>query len=133
MASMSKHHQELNEHGEGKCSVPMWCGGGPAGFCDRPAFGERPPCREFWNGNTMQRTDGRYDGYVPGLACPAHGGPGQRTFMDGNAWCAVEPEFVNLQESPAGFGETRGDAIHGLAIAIYRHAAAKLAGATPCP
>ena len=32
-------------------------------------------------------------------------------YMDGNAWCSVLPDFENLQESPAGFGETRADAI----------------------
>jgi hypothetical protein len=26
--------------------------------------------------------------------------------MDGNAWCATRHDFVNLQESPAGFGDT---------------------------
>jgi hypothetical protein len=60
------------------------------------------------------RVDGRYSGIVPGLACPIHGGPDVRTFMDGNAWCAVAPDFINLQESPAGFGETREAAINAL-------------------
>lgn len=27
-------------------------------------------------------------------------------FMDGNLWCAVNDEFTNIQESPAGFGLT---------------------------
>jgi len=67
---------ELNDHGVGKCSVPMWMDGIPAGFCDEPAYGERPPCQEYRNSSgDMIRTDGRYNGYVPGLACPAHGGP----------------------------------------------------------
>jgi hypothetical protein len=29
-----------------------------------------------------------------------------RVFKDGTAWCATHPDFVNLQESPAGFGDT---------------------------
>lgn len=119
MATLSKHHQELNAFGEGKCSVPMWSMGCPAGFCDAPAYGERPPCKSFFNYCTqeMQREDGRYSGYVPALACPAHGGPRVRTFMDGNAWCAVKPDFINLQESPAGFGDTREAAIAALQVA----------------
>lgn len=76
MAVMSEHHKTLTD-GVGKCSVPMWSGGLPAGFCDEPAFGQRPPGREgrdAWTGRTF-RLDGKYSGYVPGLACPAHGGP----------------------------------------------------------
>jgi hypothetical protein len=32
-------------------------------------------------------------------------------FMDGNAWCAVGPGFVDIMASPCGFGDTQGDAI----------------------
>ena len=76
MACMSKHHQELTD-GVGKCSVPMWCNSVPAGFCDEPSYGKRPTCpmyRDGWTGR-LRRTDGKYDGYVPALACPGHGGP----------------------------------------------------------
>ena len=77
MASTSKHHHELDENGVGKCSVPMWCMGLPAGFCNEPAYGKPTESRTFRNVHTgeIQREDGRYAGYVPGLACPAHGGP----------------------------------------------------------
>lgn len=61
MSTLSEHHKKLNERGEGKCSVPMWCGGLPDGFCDKPAYSER-------------QKGSNYDGYVPALACPAHGG-----------------------------------------------------------
>lgn len=37
-----------------------------------------------------------------------------KTFKDGNAWCAVWPDFVNLQESPAAFGDTEKEAIEAL-------------------
>jgi len=59
-----------------KCSVPMWRNGTPAGACDQPAYGERPPGKTYrrWDGYEY-RADGRYPGYVPGLACPIHGGP----------------------------------------------------------
>jgi hypothetical protein len=68
---------KLDENGEGLCSVPMWQGGCPAGFCGKVAYGKPPPCRMFRNGHTGElfRADGRYSGHVPGLACPAHGGP----------------------------------------------------------
>ncbi len=40
MARLSKHHTELTD-GVGRCSVPMWILGVPAGFCDEPAYGEQ--------------------------------------------------------------------------------------------
>lgn len=69
MAQCSKHHKELDKNGEGKCSVPMWMNGVPAGFCDDIAYGE------------LQRFDGKYSGYVPYLACPAHGGPYKKSLL----------------------------------------------------
>ncbi len=77
MSRISKHHRELNKNGVGKCSVPMWLGGLPSGFCDEPAYGKPTESKTFRNVFTgeMQRIDGKYNGYVPGLACPAHGGP----------------------------------------------------------
>lgn len=38
-----------------------------------------------------------------------------RLFMDGSAWCATFKDFVNLQESQAGFGETALEALADLA------------------
>lgn len=61
----------------GKCSVPMWSMGCPAGTCENKAYGNRPfsrMLRDAWTGRAY-REDLRYDGYVPGLACPVHGGP----------------------------------------------------------
>ena len=77
MASMSKEHQELDSNGVGRCSVPMWMNGCPAGFCDEPAYGHRPECQTFRAAYTGEiiRMDGKYNGYVPGLACVNHGGP----------------------------------------------------------
>lgn len=73
---LSKWHEELTD-GVGKCSVPMWRMGLPAGFCDEPAYGNYIPGETFRNGWTgeRQRFDGKYTGYVPALACPNHGGP----------------------------------------------------------
>ena len=40
---------------------------------------------------------------------------------DGNAWCATDRHFVNLQESPAGFGATALEAMAELCKEIgYR-------------
>lgn len=118
MSRMLRHHQELNELGEGKCSVPQfWGWGGEAGFCDNRAFGNRPSGQTIrrWDGFEY-RKDGLYAGYVPGLACPIHGGPKIRYCMDGNMWCATRADFINLQESNAGFGETKEAALVDLEI-----------------
>ena len=38
-----------------------------------------------------------------------------RVFVDGNKWCAVYHEdFINLQESPAGFGNSVSEAVEDL-------------------
>ena len=66
MAGCGKWHKELDENGVGKCSVPMWSMGIPAGFCDQPAFGKHEG-----------RPDS-YGGYVPFLACYSHGGPKEK-------------------------------------------------------
>jgi hypothetical protein len=115
MSACAESNKKVDEFGIGRCSVPMWSMGMPAGFCNEEAYGERLPTKIHtrWDGHTYAE-DGRYAGYVPYLACPAHGGPKVRTFMDGNAWCAVHPCFANLQESPAGFGATREEAIKAL-------------------
>ena len=96
MARGFPHHFELDESGRGKCSVPMWCGGLPAGFCDREAYGERPPSKVYRAAYTGEefRADGRYAGYVPGLACSGHGGPESRVFLDGDMYCAVWRDFI---------------------------------------
>jgi len=82
MAICSQHHKELDKNGEGKCSVPMWINGCPAGFCDEPAYGFPIPYETMrsWDGQDI-RLDGGYTGYVPYLACPAHGGPKKQNFI----------------------------------------------------
>ena len=128
MNTTHKDHQKLNEHGIGSCSVPMWMGMGdaPAGFCNKDAYGVRPESRMYHNycrGGRLQREDGRYDGYVPALACPCHGGPRSRVFKDGDAYCAVFPDFVNLQESECAFGATVDEARAALSKATGKEAA----------
>ncbi len=71
MTSCNEHHKCLDENGVGKCSVPAWSGGVPAGFCDEPAYGEPTDAGRR-----------RYAEYVPYLACYAHGGPHPNTKLD---------------------------------------------------
>lgn len=78
MSRLSEYHQKLDENGVGKCSVPMWCSGLPFGFCDKEAYGRREECKMNYRDpytKEIVRLDGKYNGYVPALACPAHGGP----------------------------------------------------------
>lgn len=72
MATLSTHHKKLT-NGVGKCSVPMWMAGCPAGFCDELAYGpqEKDQRRygDYYTGRVW------YPGYCSGLACYNHGGP----------------------------------------------------------
>lgn len=43
---------------------------------------------------------------------------GIRLELDGSKWCATGPGFTNLQESPAGFGDTKLEAMAELAKEI---------------
>lgn len=134
MAVCSNHHLELRD-GIGKCSVPMWSNGSPSGFCDRPAFGERPASRQFWSYSQQRsvREDGRYDGHVPGLACAAHGGPKLVTLKDGNAWMAALPGFTNIQESETGWGDTEDAAVADLIERLQQPAASEPANPGSVP
>lgn len=54
---------------------------------------------------------------------------GCNIFIDGNQWCATDGSFTDLQQSPAGFGDTKLEAMAALAIELgYRPS--KLWGAT---
>lgn len=133
MARLNDHHQP-KAGVEGKCSVPMWQGGLPGGFCDRPAWGERYAERDpsrgepgkyappHWpsrdrNGHYPPHLAHLIPPYAPGLCCDHHGGPAAdaiRFVRDGNMWCAFLPGFENLQESIAGFGVTQSAAENDL-------------------
>ncbi len=44
-----------------------------------------------------------------------------KLFKDGDSWCATRDDFANLQESPAGFGDTALEAISQLCTELgYR-------------
>lgn len=101
----------------GKCRVPMWMGGCPAGFCGDLANGPQLP-------RSMLMRD---PPYCFGPCCPAHGGPADNEpiiFQDGWAesgrqmWCAVMPGFRNLQEDAAGFDGNPNVAVRKLRAAM---------------
>lgn len=51
------------------------------------------------------------------------GRAGCRLFMDGDQWCATKADFINIQESPCGFGETALEAMADLCKGLgYRPA-----------
>lgn len=104
----------------GSCRVPMWANGCPAGFCDRAAYGPQLPREVLYQERGWQRGDAPY---CHGPCCPIHGGPVKGDpilFPDGQTpqgyvmWCAVWPDFENLQESPAGFDGNGNVAIQKL-------------------
>jgi hypothetical protein len=123
---MNEHHRAKCGV-EGKCSVPQFDAYGPAGFCDQPAWGEQYSEREPSRGQSgryanpvwaQRDRNGYYPPHLshltppraPSLCCASHGGPPAdaiRFVRDGNMWCAFMPDFINLQESIAGFGETQ--------------------------
>ncbi len=73
MSRLSKNHETLT-NGVGKCSVPMWRMGAPAGFCDEPAYGPEQPGQRRYGDWVPSR--GRWMAhYIPALACYHHGGP----------------------------------------------------------
>jgi hypothetical protein len=78
MSRTSEWHEKLTD-GVGKCSVPMWMGGVPAGFCDKPAYGKQEK-DQYRYGNWYDRGSYRewIAGYCGGLACYGHGGPKEK-------------------------------------------------------
>ncbi|MBA7535880.1 hypothetical protein ES705_28139 [subsurface metagenome] len=105
MSTLSKHNRELT-NGIGKCSVPMWQMGCPAGFCDNEAFGKRPKSKGYIDSvGEYSRLDGKYAGYVPGLACPGHGGPRKEEVLNLCEFCKNHPAEC---ESNPKFGTGKG-------------------------
>lgn len=111
----------------GKCRVPMWMGGTPAGFCDAEAFGPQYPRAYLAASNPRFLLDS--PAYCHGPCCPQHGGPKADEpiiFQDGLTdegrpmWCAVMPGFINLQESEAGFSGHPVTAVKNLRAAIAK-------------
>ncbi|WP_341918625.1 hypothetical protein [Polaromonas sp. YR568] len=112
------------------CNAPLWMGGSPAGHCQAPSYGHQLPARY------LEEVRGwSHPIYCFGHACPAHGGPQAdevRIFQDGltnegrRMWCAVQPDFINLHESHAGF-----DGNPVVAVAKLRAAIAKAEEAKP--
>ena len=124
MSVLFKHH--IPKCGiAGKCSVPMWMGGTPHGFCDREAYGEQYTGRH--TPPQYMGCYGRPKPFATGYCCDWHGGPsatGIRFVRDGDMWCAFRPDFENLAESPAGFGTSQDKAEDDLIDAEMREKAA---------
>ena len=123
MASLTERHEKLI-NGHAPCSVPMWMGGCPAGFCDDIAYGKQT--KEYRD--SFRGRDPRYDrpAYAPAFACVGHGGPREHpeleVYRDGNAWCAVRREgFTDIQECDASFAASPAEAID---LFYQTHAAA---------
>lgn len=132
MSTISEHHKAKCGV-DGKCSVPMWQGGLPGGFCDRPAYGEQyaegnKHAPHWWsrrdrNGYLIDPHNRKP--YASSLCCDHHGGPSAeqiRFIQDGDMWCAFMPGFINLQESDAGFGATQTEAELALRALAQRSA-----------
>lgn len=108
MSTLSEHHKKLNERGEGKCSVPMWSGGCPDGFCDNTAYSNHKG-GAYWNHpRTGERVfvDGTYGGYVPALACPGHGG---RTKQEAVNLCSNCTKCIADCDGNPQFGTGKGN------------------------
>lgn len=60
---------------------------------------------------TVQPT-GRGDRFFSAVALPPKvASPKPHVRLDGDKWCATWPNFIDLQASPAGFGDTPEEAI----------------------
>jgi len=66
-----------------------------------------------FDSTTVQPVSGKNDRFFTAKAAP-------RVYMDGDQHCAVMPDFINLQESPAGFGASPEAALVDLTAAIAR-------------
>lgn len=84
-------------------------------------FGGREPSSPQENANRAWMRLGKKMGFDGMTVRPSN--KGKRFFsaeptvivqMNGDQHCATRPDFINLQESPAGFGDTRDDAIKDL-------------------
>lgn len=45
---------------------------------------------------------------------PVWWGNGVQVYKDGDSWCAVNADFINIQESHIGFGDTPDEAVKDL-------------------
>jgi len=59
--------------------------------------------------NNQPRTAVAHSGVPAHAAC---------FFKDGDAWCCVRGDFLNLQESPAGFGSDMEEALNALSVDV---------------
>ncbi len=81
MSVLSEQHKAVVD-GAGKCSVPMWRNGLPAGLCDEPAYGRQDEGQQRYGDWGAGYIGDRWfpggvwtPGFCSGLACERHGGP----------------------------------------------------------
>ncbi|KAA6329684.1 hypothetical protein EZS27_021532 [termite gut metagenome] len=120
MGVLTDSHKNLT-NGVGKCSVPMWRCGMPAGFCDEPAYSTRPESREYMNycAREYQRDDNRYNGYVPALACPVHGGERKEKVLNLCDYCT---KCIADCDGDPVFGHGKGnDNVYGCNRVEYKN------------
>jgi len=92
--------------------------------------------RDGWTGRLF-RADGKYDGYVPGLACHGHGGPSLQEFLVGKTVIRFDgppgPEagrFIEVERDGRSikYGEWVKDGNDWLLVASERAAAIRRDG-----
>lgn len=92
--------------------IAMHCGPAPNRQDMANAAWEKLGKKMGFDHMTVQPT-GRGDRFFSAIKTAPPPKPHVR--LDGNQWCATNPDFINLQESPAGFGDTPMEAIAALA------------------
>lgn len=90
----------------------------------QPASWFRGPCpicgtvtSTYGGGYSCHKQDckNNSDNFICGiLLTPRWWNTDVNVFMDGNMWCAVRDGFTNIQECPAGFGQTPDEAFENL-------------------
>ena len=104
MSVLSECHKKLT-NGVGRCSVPMWMMGCPAGFCDEPAYGEQEKGQTRY-GEWSSAWRKWFPGYCSGLACYNHGGPRKEAALNLCDYC--QNEIPTCEGSPS-FGTGKGN------------------------
>jgi hypothetical protein len=71
-----------------------------------------------WNSTTFRRLQRPQYATMHGdISAVAHG---FHLLRDGDAWAAVGPQFVDLQQAPAGLGATPEEAVGALRVALRK-------------
>lgn len=106
-----------------RTGLDTWTFGSPRGAA-HSHLGPCPACgaRTYDHGGNWACVDPRCDHSPERLVVHNESRPdwwiaGIRVYLDGDAWCAVAPGFLDIQSSPAGFGATPREAVEALRTA----------------